>query len=155
MLVEEDDEKNRVLQFQGSASRAFKPAPNFRVVVGMDRHKASVVDSVIATAGDSPDATRWLVRIDARKGVAFGKQVGGVFEPVGETVPFPQPKEGQTPYLELRYQRAGGALAAWFDTQYLGQAPAGDLRTNELRIEATGGPVRIEFAEFVELVEKR
>jgi hypothetical protein len=107
------------------------------------------VEVVVATSA----AGRWLVRLDAA-GVAFGRQdTGGTFEPVGAPIPYPPPKANQPPYRELKYERAGDRLAAWFDSVPLGQAPAGGLQTAEFRITVTGGPARIESAEAVELVE--
>jgi hypothetical protein len=110
---------------------------------------------VVATGGDSPDAARWLVRMNAKSSVAFGKQAKGAFEPVAPPVPFPTAKKNQPPYLELKYERSGGTLTAWFDSVPLGRAPDAGLKTTEFRIEATGGPVRIESAEFTQLVEKK
>jgi hypothetical protein len=110
------------------------------------------VDVVVATAGASPDAV--LVRLNPKGGVAFGRQKGGAFEPLAAPVAFPPAKPNQPPYRELKYERAGGVLSAWFDGRPLGQTPAAGLRTTELRVHATGGPVRIESAEVAELVTK-
>jgi hypothetical protein len=94
------------------------------------------------------------VRLNPKGGVAFGRQKGGAFEPLAAPVAFPPAKPNQPPYRELKYERAGGVLSAWFDGRPLGQTPAAGLRTTELRVHATGGPVRIESAEVAELVTK-
>jgi hypothetical protein len=155
ITIEDDDEKKPVLTAE-AAARPIKARQNFRVVLALDCTRAGTVEVVIATGGDSPDAARWLVRMNAKSGVALGKQVkGGAFEPVAPPVPFPAAKKNQPPYLELKYERSGGALAAWFDSVPLGRAPDAGLKTTEFRVEATGGPVRIESAEFTQLVEKR
>jgi hypothetical protein len=105
---------------------------------------------VVATSGEE----KWLVQVTA-KSVTFGKQApGGAFEPVGAPVPYPAPKEKQPPYMELRYERAGDRLAVWFDGHALGEVALYRLAP-ELRISATGGPVRIESADAVELVETK
>jgi serine/threonine protein kinase len=154
LAIEMDDEKQSVLTVENDAIRAIKTKANFRVVLSLDCSQADVVEVVIATTGDSPDATRYLVRVNPKSGVEFGKQTKGVFEAIAPRVPFPPAKLGQPPYLELRYERSGGVLAAWFDNVPLGQTPDTGLKTTEFRIQKTGGPVRIESAAFAELVPK-
>jgi hypothetical protein len=152
LSIEKDDEQKPVLAFHTTVARGLKDRPNFRVVLALDCYKATTAEVVIATS----DSLRWLVRLDAKDGVAFGKQAkGGAFEPVGTPIPFPAPKPNQPPYLELQYERAGGTLAASFDRQPLGRAPAEGAKSTELRINAIGGPVRIESAEYIELVEAK
>lgn len=148
VTVESDDEKP-VLAFEGTATRALRGFDNARVVIGLDRHKAASVEVTIAAA----DAARWVVRIDAN-GAALGKHAkSGAFEPAAPPVPLPKPKPNQPPYLELRYEVAGGVVAAWYDNQPLGRARADGARATELRVTATGGPLRIESAECAELVK--
>ena len=155
-VIDKDDEKKPVLAGQGVGTRRFREVPNFRLTVGIDLHKATKADVIIATAdGPAPAATRWIVRLDRNAGVSFGKCVGsGAFEATG-TVAFPPPKKDQPPYLELKYERSGGTLAAWFDNQPLGRTSDDGLKTTELRIDAIDGPIRIESADLVELLEQR
>jgi hypothetical protein len=146
-----DDDKQPVLTIESTVTRRLKTGPNVRVILAFDRYRATSAEVVVATAG----AVKWLVRVDA-KSVAFGKQApGAAFEPASAPMPYPAPKEKQPPYLELRYERAGSKLAAWFDGHALGEATADGLKTTELRISAAGGPVRIESAQAVELVETK
>jgi hypothetical protein len=156
LMVEDDGENKPVLAFEGTATHALKPKPHFRVILAIDRHDAAAVEVVVATAGPAPGDARWLVRLDRDAGVAFGRQAGrGAFEPAAPPVPFPPPKPGRPPYLELKYERAGGTLTAWLDNQQLGQVSSDGLKTTELRVQALGGAVRIESAEQAELVEQR
>jgi hypothetical protein len=149
LTIDADEEHNPVLAVESAVTRQLRTGANFRVVVALDRYKAATAEVVVATAGSA----RWLVRLDAKDGVAFGKRTaGGVFEPVSAPIPYPPAKPNQPPYLELKYERAGDTLAAWFDSQPLGRAPADGLTATEFRIHATGGPVRIEYAEAAELV---
>jgi hypothetical protein len=127
------------------------------VLLTLDPHKATTVDVVIATGSA---ATKWLVRMDRQTGsVALGKQVNsGAFEPVGNAVPLPTSQElasaSKRPYLEVRYERTGDTLAAWFQGQHLGSIPAAGLRTTEFRVQATGGVIRIDYADLETLVEQ-
>jgi hypothetical protein len=148
VTVESDDEKP-VLAFEGTATRALPAVENARVVIGLDRHKAASVEVTIAAT----DSARWVVRIDAN-GAALGKHAkNGAFEPAAPPLPLPKPKPNQPPYLELRYEVAGGGVAAWYDNQPLGRSRADGARATEVRITATGGPIRIESAECAELVK--
>lgn len=151
--IEEDEEKKPVLTIESKATRVLRTAENFRVVLAVDYFKASTVEMTIATTGDSHDTPRWLVRLDPKSGVVFGKQTKGGFEALAAPIPFPPTRMNQPPYLELKYERSGGVLTAWFDNKPLGQTPDAGLKTTEFRIQTTGGPVRIESAELVELVE--
>jgi len=157
--IEQDEEKSPVLSGTGGAIRRFEPPANFRVVLALDPYKATTVDVVIATTGPPATATRWLVRLDRQTGVAFGKRVGsGAFEPLDNAVPLPTPQElvagSKRPYLEVRYERAGGTLTAWFQNQQLGSTPDTGLVTTEFRVQATGGAIRIDYAALESLVEQ-
>jgi serine/threonine protein kinase len=159
--IEQDKEMTQVIAGKGGVVRALSPPPNFRVTLSLDPQQASTVEVVVAVTGGPPASeTRWLVRVDQKDGVAFGKRVGaGAFEPVGAVVPLPTPKEladeSRRPYLEIRYERSGGTLAAWFRGHSIGRTPDAGLRTTEFRLHATGGPVRIDYAALDELVEQK
>ena len=158
--IERDEEQSQVLVGRGSARRPFQPPPHFRVILGIDPHQTNAVEVVIATTADPPEiATQWLVRLDRAGSAAFGKRVGaGAFERVGNTIPLPTTKElvdeARRPYLEVKYERAGGELWAWCRGQLLGSTPANGLRMTELRVNAIGGTVRIDYAALEMLVEK-
>jgi serine/threonine protein kinase len=159
--IEQDKEMTQVIAGKGGVVRVLDPPANFRVTLALDPQQASTVEVVAAVTGGPPASeTRWLVRLDRKDGVAFGKRVGaGAFEPVGAVVPLPTPQElaeeGRRPYLEIKYERAGGTLAAWFRGQPIGRAPDAALRTNEFRLRAVGGTVRIDYAALEELVEQK
>ena len=128
------------------------------MLLTLDPYKATTVEVVIATTGGA-SPTRWLVRLARQTGVTFGKRVGaGAFESVGNAVPLPTPEElkaaSKRPYLEVRYERAGGRLIAWFQNQQLASTPDTGLTTNEFRVQATGGAIRIDYAAIEALVEK-
>jgi hypothetical protein len=156
--IEEDAEKTPVLAGNGLAVRTFNPPPNFRVTLSLDPQKASPVEVQVAATDGTASVTRWLIRFQAGS-ASFGKRVGsGAFEPVGVAVPAPsaevRAKQNKRPYLEFKYERAGGTLTAWFDGRPLGSTPDVGLKTTELRIQATG-TIRIDSAEIEELVEQK
>jgi predicted Ser/Thr protein kinase len=161
--IEQDDaEKTPVIAGFGIAARPFDPppTPNFRVTLSFDPTKASAVEVVIATTDGPPaSATRWLVRLDRATGGVFGKRVGtGAFEPRGAGVEIPTAQDlaekGGRPYLEVKYERAGGTLSTWFRGQPLGSIPAAGLKMSELRVQSTGG-IRIDSAVIEELIEQK
>src|SRR5579883_482755 len=159
--IESDDsiEKTQVLAGTGTAVRRFDPPANFRVTLSLDPHKAKTVEVQIATWGGSP-TIHWLVRLDEKDGVAFGKRTGmGGFEPAGAAIPLPTPSElaaqSKRPYLEVKYERAGGKLVAYFQGKPLGSIADTGLTTTEFRIHATGGAMRIDYAALEELIEKK
>ena len=147
--VELDADNKKVLAFEGTATRPLRAADNCSVVLGLDRHKATAIELTLA----ANDGARWLVRIEGGT-MALGRQrKGGAFEPASPPVPVPPVKPHQSTYLELRYDLTGGTVAAWYDHQPVGRARADGAKATELRITATGGPLRIESAEHVELVK--
>jgi hypothetical protein len=161
--IESDMEVGKALAGSGGAVRAFDPPPRFSVILSLNPYQTRV-DVVIATTDGPPgSATRWLIRLDRtdkEKGtVAFGKQVGkGPFEPVGDGLSVPSPEEltarNKPPYLELKYERSGGKLAALFQGKPLGSTSDAGLKTTALRLETTG-PIRIGAASLEELLEPK
>jgi hypothetical protein len=59
------------------------------------------------------------------------------------------------PYLEVRYERAGGMLTAWFQGQKLGSISDAGLVTNEFRVQSTGGAIRIDYADLETLIPQQ
>ncbi len=163
--IEQDDEieKTTVLAGTGVAVRTFDAPPNFRVTLCIDPHLANAVEVQVAATNDPPaSATRWLVRLDRGTATAsLGKRVGqgGAFEPVGTAVPLPTPQElvsaSKRPYMEVKYERAGGTLVVWFLGQPLGSTPDAGLKTTEFRVQALGGAIRIDLAALEELIEQK
>lgn len=159
--IEKDDEKTPALTGIATIRRPFRAPPNFRVVLGLDLHKAKAAEILVATADGPPEkAARWSLRVSRDGGAVFGKRDGDgqSFQPLGPAVPFPMPeeREGLRPYLEVRTQRAGGKIEVRFSNRVVGTLDDdGRLKVNEVRVTAEGGPVRIDTAEVVELTEKK
>jgi hypothetical protein len=60
------------------------------------------------------------------------------------------------PYAEVKYERAGGKVRAWYRNKPLGEIEDdGKLKTTEVRVAADGGSIRIDTAAFEELVEQK
>jgi hypothetical protein len=159
--IERDDEQVPVLTGTTGVRRSLPlPVPRaFRVVLGLDLHKAAATEVVIAVGEGPPEsAPRWSLRITRDGGAVLGRRSGerGEFRPLAEPVPFPTPAEleGKPPYQEVRYDRAGGKFAVWFRTRPVGTFDDdGTLKTTEIRLVIDGGPVRIESAAVEELRE--
>ncbi|MDY3562434.1 protein kinase [Gemmata sp. JC673] len=155
----QDDEKKPVLVGWGVLARRLDAPKHFRVTLALDSYKALNVTAVLATsepvAGSAPE---WVVELNRAAGTAtFGRRAtpAAVPEPLGSPVPVPtaaaRAAEGLPPYLELRYERAGGTLSVWFNHRPLGSAPDAGMRTAEVRL-LTDGAVRIEAGLLEELV---
>jgi serine/threonine protein kinase len=160
--IEKDEEQGTVLAGKGRAVRPFRAWKSYRVVLGVDLFEASVLEVVVATA-EGPEATakRWSVRIDREKGAALGVREGeaGAFQPLGATVPVPTKAEVDAgekgKYSEVRYERAGGRVKAYFLGKPLGEIDdTGLTTTTEVRLTAEGGTVHIDTAAAEELIEK-
>ena len=160
--IELDGEKKSVLTGRGTVTRALPELPNFSVALDLCPHEVATVDLVLATADGPPaSAAQWIVRLDRVTGAAFGKRAGltGAFEPAGSAVSLPTAKdradEGLSPYVQLKYARAGDTLTVWFNRQLLGSISDAGLRATELRVEVKSGLIRIESASIEELVEQK
>lgn len=160
--IDKDEEGTSVLAGKGSARRPFKTSKDYRVVLGIDLFEASAVEVVVATA-DGPEASarRWSVRVDRDKGAAFGVREGeaGTFQPLGASVPVPTKEQidagEKGRYSEVRYERAGGRVKAYFLGKPLGEVEdTGLTKTTEIRLAADGGTVHIDTAAAEELLAK-
>lgn len=154
-----DAEKKPVLAGGGVIARRLDAPEHFRVTLALDPQEAPGVIVVLAT-GEGPlgGEPEWVVKLDRAAGTAvFGKRPGAnaPLELLGGSVPVPgadvRAAEGLPPYLELRYERAGGALSAWFNYKPLGTVSDIGMRTTEVRI-LTDGSIKIESALLEELV---
>jgi eukaryotic-like serine/threonine-protein kinase len=148
--VEADDEKTTVLTGTGFTRRLFVPSDDYRVTIGLDVHTASEAEVHFALPEASPDAgRRFVLRVSKAEGAIFGAKDGdkGEFQPLGKPIAFPPAAwfEGRPPYLELRFQRAGGAWSVWFKGTLAGRAADDDTRKRaEVRIAAVGGQARVD-----------
>lgn len=155
-----DAEKKPVLTGWGAMARPLNPPAHFRVVLALDPHEAPNVAVILATGEGASAATQWVVKLDRATATAvFGKRAGPdePFEPLGAPVPVPtaaaRAAEGLPPYLELKYERVGGALSASFNYKPLGSVPDAGLRVAEVRL-VTDGPIKIESALLEELAPR-
>jgi serine/threonine protein kinase len=148
--VEADDEGAPVLTGSGFVRHTFAAAPDYRVTIGLDVHTASAAEVHLAIPAQSSDrAARLVLRVSRTGGAIFGTKSGdrGDFRPLGEPVPFPPPAwfEGRRPYLEVRFERAGGVWIAWFNGAPAGHADDdGTTKTAELRLFADAGRIRVD-----------
>ncbi|MBA4187965.1 MAG: hypothetical protein C0467_08090 [Planctomycetaceae bacterium] len=157
-----DEEKTSVMVGKGLLSRTFKAPKNYRVVLGLDLHEATSIDIAVAIAEGPPEtAKRWSIRIDREKGAVLGVRDGenGLFQPLGPAIPLPtkqQIDDGEKGrYSEVRYERAGGRIKAFFVGKPLGEIEeAGTSKLAEVRVVPEGGEVRIDTALVEELIEK-
>src|SRR5437899_12261508 len=114
--VETDDEKTTVLAGTGFTRRSFVPPDDYRLTIGLDVHTASEAEVHFALPEASPDAgRRFVLQVSKERGAVFGRKDGdkGLFQAFSKPIPFPPAAwfEGKRPYLEVRFQRAGGAWA--------------------------------------------
>jgi hypothetical protein len=83
-----------------------------------------------------------------RTGAVFGTKDGdrGPVRQLGPTVAFPPADwfDGRRPYLEVRVERAGGAWSAWFNGTLAGRAADEAVTAAEVRLNAEGGPARVD-----------
>lgn len=155
-------DKAGALRGEGEAVRTFDPPlPNsFRVNLGLDFSDTERVDVVIAA--DPTGERQLLIVIDnadkAHPKITFGKRAGdGAFVPNKELGWRPLPSAaalraaGKSPYIELKYTRAGMRIAVPFAGALLAAEDLDGLQTTELRVHAIGGPVFIDAAYLEDL----
>lgn len=161
--IEQDDEKTAVLTGKNGVRRPFKPTKHFRVSIGLDFFQATTAEVVVAVSdGPADKAKQWSIRLErARNQAIFGVRDGdrGELQPIGIPVPVPTPKQieeiGKRPYLEVRYERAGGKIRAFYDSKLLGEIDDdGRVKMSEVKLLVDGGAVRIDTVAVEELKEK-
>jgi predicted Ser/Thr protein kinase len=148
VTIERDEHGGQVLS--GTAfDKRLLPYKAYRVTVGLDLHKASAAEIGVAARPDD----RLMIRISRSEGAALGVRTGKGYEPLGPWIVSPAPANpaGQRPYLEVKWERAGGRWAAWFCGQKLGDFRDDGWRMPELHVRSEGGPVRIDRAIAEEL----
>ncbi|HEY1186960.1 MAG TPA: protein kinase [Gemmata sp.] len=151
-----DSEGTSILTGEGTVRRPFKPPAHFRLVLGLDPFNATSAEVVVATAEGS--ARQWSIRLSRTEGASFGvrESESGSFRPLGPTVPVPEKDEDKVQYGEVRYERAGGHIRAFYLNRPLGEIEdTGLAKTTDVKILAEGGPIRIDTAALEELIEKR
>lgn len=149
-----DGEGTSILTGNGKVRRSFDPPANFRVVLGLDPFDATNVEVVIATAEGS--TKQWSVNVDRATGASFGvreSETGG-FQPLGPAIPVPPKDEEKIQYGEVRYERAGGRVRAFYLGRPLGDIEDRDLAQASAVTIVANGTVRIDTAAVEELIEK-
>ena len=151
--TQRDDENLRVLEGTGYARRYFSPVEDYRIALGLDLHQAPAAEVHFAIPSNAPEkGQRLVLRVTKSDGAIFGTRDGdkGAFRPVGVAVPFPPASwfETRRPYLEVRFERAGGRWTAWFHGTEVGQAiDDGIAKSPEFRLVAEGGKtIRVDSA---------
>jgi hypothetical protein len=148
--VEPDEDKSRVLAGAGFTRRKFTPHKDYQITLGLDLHTAPAVEVHFGLPANRPNAgTRYVLRITRGEGAIFGTREGdkGPFMPQTVAVPYPlgHNREGQPPYHEVRFERAGGRWSVRFNRREVGHAnDEGVARAPELRLFADGGRARID-----------
>jgi hypothetical protein len=156
--VEPDDEGAVVFAGTGFVRRSFPPVEDYRVTVGLDVHRAAAAEVHFAIPARAPAGDRLALRVSKAGGAVLGTRAGdrGEFRPLWESVPFPPAGwfDGRRPYLEVRFARAGGAWAVWFNGTEAGRlADDGVPKAAEVRLYAEGGPARVDSVILEKLDE--
>lgn len=149
-----DGEGTSILTGDGKVRRSFDPPANFRVVLGLDPFDATNVEVVVATADGS--TKQWSVNVDRAAGASFGvrESEAAPFRPLGPAIPVPPKDADKLQYGEVRFERAGGRVRAFYLGRPLGEIEDRDLaRTGAVTIVANG-TVRIDTAAVEELIAK-
>jgi serine/threonine protein kinase len=155
--TETDDEHLPVLAGTGFTRRAFTAVEKYRITIGLDIHQATAAEVHFAIPVTAPEKERrFVLRVTRAEGAVFGTREGdkGTFHPEASPLPFPSSwlDEGRRPYLEVKFERAGGQWTAWFHGREVGQASDdGQPKLPEFRIGTEGGKVRIAEAFFRKL----
>ena len=155
---EEDDEGGTVLEGTGFARRTFADHADYRVTIGLDLHEAAAAEVHFGLAARAPDTSpRLVLRVSRAGGAVLGRRDAdrAPFRPIGEPVPFPSPEwlKGHGRYLEVRFERAGGTWAVWFNRAEAGRVEDdGTAKAAELRLRVEGGPARVDSAVLERLV---
>jgi hypothetical protein len=152
-----DEDREPVLLGEGFTRRAFRPAENYRLTLGVDVYQADAVEVHCGVpAADPESGDRFVLAVSRSGGAVFGVRAGnaGEFRPLGRPVPFPKPEwfRDRKPYLEFRVERAGPRWLAWFNgTPAGGGDDDGRPKAHEVRVNAAGGRARINSVELTPL----
>jgi serine/threonine protein kinase len=156
--VEPDDEGAVVFTGTGFVRRSVPHFEDYRVTMGLDVHRAAAAEVHFAIPARTPTGDRLALRVSRTGGAVLGTRAGdrGEFRPLREPVLFPSPGwfDGRRPYLEVRFARAGGVWAVWFNGAEAGRlADDGVPKAAEVRLYAEGGPARVDSVVLEKLEE--
>jgi serine/threonine-protein kinase len=157
--VEPDDEGVVVMTGTGFVRRTFTRFEDYRVTIGLDVYRAAAAEVHFAFPARADGADRLVLRVSRIGGAVLGTRAGDrdEFRPLREPVPFPPAGwfDGRRPYLEVRFERAGGAWTVWFNGTEAGRVADDDApRAAEVRLYAEGGPARVDSAVLERLHPK-
>jgi hypothetical protein len=155
---ERDAEGAFVLAGRGVIRRALPPLADYRLTLGVDLHQSAMVELHVALAPPvGAEQHRLVLRVTKADGAVLGQKMSddGPFEPLSKAVAYPTAAElaDQSPYLELRAERRGGAWWLSFNGEVVGRHPDdGRAKLPEFRLAAEGGRARFADIEVVELL---
>jgi serine/threonine protein kinase len=157
---EKDDEALTVLSGMGFTRRQLGPVEDYRVSIGLDVHSATAAEVHFAIPVARPETgTRLVLRVSKSEGATLGLRDGprGALRPLAQAVPFPPPAwfEERRPYLEVKFERAGGRWTAWFNGVEVGRpTDDGVPKAAELWLFADGGRARVDSVLLTTLQKK-
>ncbi len=148
-------EKSSVLTGRGTIRRPIPVEGDYRLTVGVDRHKASAVELHFAI--QPPGESRLVLRLTAA-GVQVGRRASddGAFEPETPLVPVSTDgDDGEPQFATLEVERVDGRWYARCNKTWLGGwSDAGPPKLPEFRLRAEGGTAHFEGVEVTPLESK-
>ena len=144
---DQDEEGTKVLTGTGFTRRAFEAPENYRLAIGLDVRDADAAEVHFGIAKSG--GRRFVLRVTKADGAIFGTKDGdrAAFRALGAAVPFPSEKwfRDRAPYPEVRFERAGGIWAVWFNGKEAGRVTDdGSPKLGEVRLNADGGAARVD-----------
>jgi eukaryotic-like serine/threonine-protein kinase len=157
-LPAKDAEGGLVLSGRGVIRRPLPTLANYRIMMGLDLHKADAVEIHFGLETPSADQLpRYVLRV-SRQGIALGrgnadrdtlKDLSPVLAYVAEA----DADEGPS-YKEIRIERQGDHWWAFYDSKRVGTVPvSGKPELAELRLVTESGPAFFDALAVEELVE--
>jgi hypothetical protein len=147
-----DDEGTPVFIGSGLIRRAFAPARDYQLTLGLDVHEAAAAEVHFAV---NPNGRRLVLRVTRDEGAVLGTKDAdrGPVRPLFGPVPFPARNwfKDRRPYLEVRVERAGGGWSAWFRGELVGRVFDNSPTSPEFRLAAHDGQVRVDTVLLVPL----
>jgi serine/threonine protein kinase len=147
--LDKDDDLAKVMIGTGWIRRPYTAAGPHRVIVGLDVFEADAAEVHFAVQAGVPDAAarRLVVRVTKADGATFGSKVGskGQFISLGPAAKFPKASTDGRPYVEVKIERLSDVWSVTFNGAEVGRASVdGPPRTTEIRLNAEGGPARVD-----------
>lgn len=148
-----DEEGTRVLAGRGIICRELPALPAFRLLLGVNLHRATAVEIHFAIHRHAEQAKRLVLRITSDTGVQLGRRSGDRAPWQLLDTGFSLTPSGPTDYHEVRIEKLGTYWWAFFDGQVVATTPADDLpNLHEFRLVIEGGQARFSDLEVAELI---